>query len=789
MEHWFREVGRPALFDALAGACDRIDNELDAGLGRCIEENAQLSTELENLRIRVSEVDKLKEENRSLKKELQNLKDVGRAEASTVDQLKHRDVTRELRLPLAPRSVNQVSNPKRPASSGKVNLDGLKFSELKEEHSKLGRKYTNLCEKYSELESAHGKLNGRLRDMTKAYNEWMEHANKLNELCQKRSRTIKRLEAKLEAAATTAPSPLDASFSSDASVQPISKEQATASDAPRGIGVAGTDKIAREYPLIWPPIDRGDTGRESLRSTASASPKPTEIASGTPTTQRGDITPNFGSGIRPEDGEPYSLPPLPQNQDANSNQVVVKTEPSSDTPVVVSERCLRKRKHGKEQTEGSRASTRIKTEDDSEPLVTNERRHFVPHESMDFDVEGGRVETPRKRNRTNPVPEDISSSASFGVLRSFADEHGLDGQEHQVQDATRWAGSPTQSLKSEGAGVEDDVAAKLSEPQRNCSSISTPLDNSTSVHQRQEPNHAARRKEQSSIQKGLANLGEDNDIDDIPKTSMKRKPKTGALLSLLNTPSPGLGAITPLPSGYVRTSKLKEFQAPERRELPLGKADIRIANKTPQPRHTSEASNQKRASTTTSAKRASDERITRSTTGKPKPLRERPKSELGINDFKINPRANEGYTYAFTEVVRNKDERAGLEGCVQEGCCGEIFRLQARAQRDQTRPADFQVLLEKYLGDDAWKLSTMTKTEKEELWTEAKTRELANEHGKHRHRFHRAASPAGYWRTDFPSTQEELQDKEEAEKMTRQIVDERYREAMRPGGKWLFRDE
>ncbi|KAI1416303.1 SAE2-domain-containing protein [Hypoxylon sp. FL1857] len=794
METWFREVGRPALFDALAGACDRIDNELDAGIKSYIEENARLSAELENLRSRVSDIDRLKEENRSLQRELQDLKSVSHAEVSTVDQFKHRDVPNDFRSPLAPRSVNQVSNSKRSTESGKSNLDGLKFSELREEHSKLGRNYAKLHEKYSELEGAHGKLNGRLRDMTKAYNGWMEHANKLNELCQKRSRTIKKLEAKLEAAAAAASGPLDASFSSDAPVRPRSRQQTVASDAPNDLGLARNNLMTREDPLIWPPTDNGDTSRESLRSTVSASPIPTGIVDKSRTIEGGDITPGLGSPIKSGYREPYSLPPLPQNQDTNLKEVAIKTEPSSDTPVVVSERCLRKRKHGEEQAEDLRTSTRVKTEDDSDPLITNERRQFVLHESIDFDAEGGRVETPRKRNRTNLAAEDVSGLTSIRVLWSPAEGSDLDGREGQVQVAPRRADSPTRSPSFENTGVEDDTTAKSSELQEirlqgSRSSMLTPLNRNTSVRQRQESNPSAGRKEQSSALNVLAGLGEGGDRNGTSKTRTTKKQKAGRLQDLLNTPSPGHEAITPLPSikaGYVRTSKLNEFQVPERRELPFGKSGLKKVDKSP---HTPEAPSNKRASTNISARRVSNERATGSSTGSARPLRERPKSELGVNDFKINPKANEGYTYAFTDVVRNKDERSGLSGCVQEGCCGQTFRLQARAQRSQTGPADFQVLLEKYLGDDAWKLATMTKPEKEELWIEAKMRELANEHGKHRHRFHRAASPVGYWRTDFPNTQEELRDKEEAEKMTRQIVDERYREAMRPGGKWLFRDE
>ncbi|OTA76077.1 hypothetical protein M434DRAFT_402578, partial [Hypoxylon sp. CO27-5] len=793
MEHWFREVGRPALFNALAGACDRIDSELDNGLKLYIEENARLSTELNNLKSRVSDVDRLKEENQSLQRELQNLKDVSRTAASTVNKSKQRDAAKDSRSPLAPRSVNLVSNSKRPTESGKLDIDGLKFSELKEEHLKLSRNYTKLCEKYSELEGAHGKLNGRLRDMTKAYNGWMEHANKLNELCQKRSRTIKKLEAKLDAAAVAASGPLDRSFSSDDPVGLRNRQQGIASDALSESGLTRLDSIAREDPLVWPPRE---VGYESLRSTASASasPWPQIIDIGPRTTQSRDITPNLGIRFTTEDREPCSLPPLPQNRDTNLKEVVIKTEPSSDIPVVVSERCLRKRKHGEEQQEDLRASTRVKTEDDSDPLITIERRQFVLHESIDFDVEGGRVETPRKRSRTKHAVEDISGSTLIGAFQPDANDDVPDGQEVQLQASTRLVHSATRTLNFEVAEVEDDAATKSSEQsselQEHRSSTSTPSNCNASLHQRRELNHSTRRKEQSSIRKGLASLGEDGDEDETPKTSTKRRSKTGRLHDLLNTPSPGNETITPLPSiqsGYVYASKLNEFQVPERRELPFGKCGLKKVDKISQP-HTPEASNNKRASTNISAKRVPNERATGSGTGSARSLRERPKSELGITDFKINPNANEGYTYAFTEVVRSKDERAGLAGCVQEGCCGQTFRLQARAQRSQTGPADFQSLLEKYLGNDAWKLSTMTKPEKEDLWLEAKTQELANVHGKHRHRYHRAASPAGYWRTDFPSTQEELQDKEEAERMTRQMIDERYREAMRPGGKWLFRD-
>ena len=83
----------------------------------------------------------------------------------------------------------------------------------------------------------------------------------------------------------------------------------------------------------------------------------------------------------------------------------------------------------------------------------------------------------------------------------------------------------------------------------------------------------------------------------------------------------------------------------------------------------------------------------------------------------------------------------------------------------------------------------LSRAEKDEIWVEAKAWELAKKHGKHRHRYGRMQSPPGFWRTDFPDTQEIAEERREVETREKQQVRERYREAMRPGGRWIFRDE
>ncbi|KAI1805172.1 SAE2-domain-containing protein [Daldinia bambusicola] len=725
METWFKDVGRPALLDALNGVCNRIDDELGEGLKSYRDENARLSSELQNLRAKVSDADQLKEENLALKREVQKLKGNNRAGASSLDQSKNLDHTRDTRSPLTPRSVNQVSNLKLSTKSKFPNADGLDFTKLKEEYVKLNGNYTKLHDKYLELEDAHSKLNQRLREKTKAYNQWMDHANQLDELCKKRSRIIKKLEAKLDAAAAAASGPFDESFSSsDTPVPPLRRHQVVAresvdSDVHGDRGTTGlAPSLERASPGEPTPVNIGRNKNNSPNRVSSELIRTNTESRVSP---ERNITTVSESCISTVDGESYQLPSLPQNRDTNATEVLIKTEPSSDPPVIVSERCVRKRKHDDDRTENI---SKIKTEDSSDPLIIDERPQFMPHESIDFDAEGGRVVTPRKRNKTSLGSANLTVSCSVDTPELHASINRPNPLEDIISDGTRRA------LFSNG---------------------------------------------------GL----------DTPRATTKR-PKTGRLKDLLNTPSPGQEAINPplnVQSDPTHLSKRFEFQAPERRELPFNKSDLRKTSKLLLSRETPEALHEQQTPRNVTAKRQSDNRAKGSTTNSTQPLRERHKSELGLADFKINPHSNEGYDYAFTDVVRNKNERANLEGCIQEGCCGEAFRLQARAKRDQTGPVDFQALLEKHMGDEAWKLSTMTKAEKENMWLEAKMRELANEHGRHRHRFHRAASPVGFWRADFPSTQEEQRDREEAAKATRRIIDERYREAMRPGGRWIFRDE
>ncbi|KAF2660214.1 SAE2-domain-containing protein [Lophiostoma macrostomum CBS 122681] len=171
-------------------------------------------------------------------------------------------------------------------------------------------------------------------------------------------------------------------------------------------------------------------------------------------------------------------------------------------------------------------------------------------------------------------------------------------------------------------------------------------------------------------------------------------------------------------------------------------------------------------------------------------LRSKAVSELKLSDFKPNPAYNQGYSYAFAETVRKRGDRACLTGCTRPECCGSTFRTLAAAAAPLSSTQE-ETLLEDYLGDayDTMCLTQMSQEERQELILQARTREMANKHGRHRQAYERHKSPPGFWRMDFPDTQELEEDRQKAVEMEQAMIQERRAEAMRKGGRWIFKDE
>ncbi|KAI4911251.1 uncharacterized protein J4E92_010306 [Alternaria infectoria] len=171
-------------------------------------------------------------------------------------------------------------------------------------------------------------------------------------------------------------------------------------------------------------------------------------------------------------------------------------------------------------------------------------------------------------------------------------------------------------------------------------------------------------------------------------------------------------------------------------------------------------------------------------------LRDKPVGELSVKDFKPNPEYNQGFSYAFSETVRKRGDRMCLPGCTNPQCCGSTFRAFAEAQGPLS-PSEEEALLEDYLGDaySNMQLTQMSSEERQELVLQARTKKMAKESGKHREAYERRRTPPGFWRVDFPTTQEQQEDRERAKEQEKAIVQERWLDAHRRGGKWIFRDE
>lgn len=437
---------------------------------------------------------------------------------------------------------------------------------------------------------------------------------------------------------------------------------------------------------------------------------------------------------------------------------VIKQEPSSDIPEVVSEREVRKRKHT-EELPGTIVMPRIKSElvNSSSPIMSISPMKFHTQESIDLGDIAQKIQTPRKRqmlDQEGPQSEMVPRSKYTTLTPVHA------GVRQQPQSAIVPRQSSALMPLSVNARAVRPVAAKTQFKNR-----------------------------RQQLGEGIASLADDGAAyEALLPTDENRTPSFGSTKSRL-----GLlldGPLAPAEDENIISRPLKRFEPrtpsgqadlgiPGRRQLPFDKEGQRSNKSTPSHR------------TSTSKPVREPKGVNRTIMGS---LRTKPMSGLRLEDFKVNPQANDGHDFAFSEVVRDRGDRACLPGCVDMHCCGKEFRALAMSQRPNppltaVQRQEEQRFLEDHLGDYSYRLATMTKEERIECWIEAKTQELANKYGKHRHRYSRMQSPPGFWNADFPDTQQLEAEREEAARRAKRGVAERYREAMRPGGRWMFKDE
>ncbi|KAK3378129.1 DNA repair protein endonuclease SAE2/CtIP C-terminus-domain-containing protein [Podospora didyma] len=763
MDFWAGNA-QPAIIAAVKAACDTIGNDFAAEIReRDNGRDALLAEEVSRRETAVSSANRLEEENRSLLRELQALRkktqpasrpgypvSSGDHDVSGAASMDSENAPRAP-LHLTPRQVLGETSPNKGAGTEKL--------DWKKDFQKLAKRYTALEERLIKTQAA-------ARKIREERGRWMKYSEKLEV-------KVKKLEERLQISTLAQGQP---STPATANSTPGTRAKSGICDA--AYDAAETDhgdNFAGETTHNMSFIPNPESGTRS-KTGESWLPK---RASWTPPDALPQLNLRHVQNHRPvlddvlEANRPDDLPPISHNIDAG-HHVAIKPEPSSDSPVIVSERNLRKRRHVDDH--GTPPPTRkIKNEQSrsSDLVVAGEQIGFSPHESLDLDASQDAIPTPKKQRLTaqrqpllsDAIPRDRAIHSNDGVVNASV-------------------------IRAKLNGPDVRTPGKLTPAQGENNGASTALKGITSALRSSDESsriYAGRRLYSDSdwsLNHGVADVAEETfetfhspRARPIADPSNQAPLKEGRLHSLLNQPTAETDSILlrrPRPGD----SAIASVESPPNKQLKNSKA-------------TSKTFTMSGGSHNTPSIRRAQGNANGS---KNTPLRERQLADLRAEDFKINPKFNNGYNHAYDEVVRNKADRTELAGCIEPNCCGKQYRAMAESELRATgalipyRAKDIE-LLEAFLGNEAYRLSAIPREEQQKLWVDAKIRDLANKYGKHRHRFVRKPSPPGFWNPDFPSTQEIADRKEEGEKLERELLKARRQEAMRGGGRWLFRDE
>jgi hypothetical protein len=192
-------------------------------------------------------------------------------------------------------------------------------------------------------------------------------------------------------------------------------------------------------------------------------------------------------------------------------------------------------------------------------------------------------------------------------------------------------------------------------------------------------------------------------------------------------------------------------------------------------------------------------------TSRIKPIRERPKMAIRLDDFKLNPNVYRNLDMTAEPVRGREARRHQMDACKDPSCskCGDQLKIIAAhlpvtvgstlfASTQDDELTEDEKLIKYYLGArfNQARVTRMNSDERDDLIMKAKQQLISERHIRHRVKPNqRRQSPPGYWDVEFPVTQEVEAQREEADRRERAEVEERYREAMRPDGKWIFKDE
>ncbi|KAJ4369731.1 hypothetical protein N0V83_005494 [Neocucurbitaria cava] len=669
---------------------------------------------------------------------------------------------------------------------------------LTDKYNELSKKYQDVSQKVKYLERKNNTVMQKNRDMKDSVRAWQEYADR-------QSGKLKPKSGMKAEVGLARPSTAVHHFQDDRPHFPSSPVSVATIRTPRSL--ADIDRssppplLPLPHPLAEsavrlssPRLDAGDDGRGS---SASITPKPRGAILSTEQQVQTYLQPtNPTSSQTTEDESIDSANRHPQVRDAADKD---------DFPQFVSTRSLKRKRDqslkskfeifADRSSDGTSAKPfRVKEEPPSSPPTNSNK--LLRTETFDLDSPAPKVlQTPRHPRRKPSIEPDIT-----GMLHQQRSN-----SEPFTQDINREKGRLTVTdVPGFDAGVDGTHVAPaevraISEPSH-LEDVLRPLDpNILGSAFEETPSKRSRLVKRKGAHDVFAESGDEHPPMDENELRLPphlaRAQINRRLDSSANAQTPAKGQHH-IPKAGSAKVKLEQMLTP-----PSSTAQsVRILSKDRESRSISSKARSKAPKesvlddrpiwTMKAPETRSSARKDRTSPSKQGRLRDKPVTQLHVQDFKPNPAYNQGYSYAFSETVRKRGDRMCLPGCTNPQCCGSTFRILAEAQAPLS-PSQEETVLEDYLGDayNNMRLTQMSSEERNELVLQARTRKMAKETGKHREAYEGRRTPPGFWRVDFPTTQEQEVDRERAKEQEKKIVQERWLEAQRRGGKWIFRDE
>jgi hypothetical protein len=499
---------------------------------------------------------------------------------------------------------------------------------------------------------------------------------------------------------------------------------------------------------------------------------------------------------------------ISSSQTTEDDRPVVRTPPvepeedSDDVPVVVREHTVRRRR-GKsatvmppprrikqepeslERPGSAEQPVELRSDDYSSP--TSRSRPFFRAETSDLDAMRGTFQTPRKRKlREASRSRAKSEERSNAMLRPPLAHNSSSLSDSDIPEPSE----VLTALQRAHAAVTNDATApppkeivtpKARSHGRQRGALGQLSPNIPTIPQ---ATKKRRRISQEAADK-VGMLAEDGDetSDQItPKAEpgTAKAPGSPRLTSLLENPTPARKTLQPR---RPTSDTAKRVRRPQLQDSPQAQPHPQVK---PQPTSLKKPTLQPSKYTRPRGIEKSPPPIDPAS----EPLRSKPKQYLKPQDFRINPAyADSSFAYVQPMNRLSKADRRCLPGCIDPVCCGEFLDAARNDLLPRSSKSDEQLLKDMFGLSPADLNANYPISQREDVIFQARAQAFANEHGKHRKTFERAKTPPGYWRTGMPSTQEEEEDRRKADEIEKIKVESMWREAMKGGGRWKFRDE